>query len=91
MSQSLTQWLQHSRLTVIAVDAASRRIRLKDVADACTDVACGEATVVMTEDGAGDLTSLNAGDIVRVEGAATEAPRIVVVRRIWDELTSPEF
>ncbi|MBI1736102.1 MAG: hypothetical protein HYR51_13080 [Candidatus Rokubacteria bacterium] len=90
MAQRLTDWLQQSRLTVVAVDTEHRRVRLKDVADACSDVACGEATVVLTEDGAGDLSCLNPGDIVRVEGAAS-APRIVIVRRIWDELTSPEF
>lgn len=91
MAQSLTDWLQQSRLTVVSVDTVHRRVRLKDMADACSDVTCGEATVVLTEDGAGDLTSLNAGDIVRIEGAASRAPRIVIVRRIWDELTSPEF
>lgn len=91
MAQSLTDWLQQSRLTVVAVDIVGRRVRLKDVADACSDVTCGDATVVLTEDGAGDLASLNPGDIVRIDGAASPAPRIVVVRRIWDELTSPEF
>jgi hypothetical protein len=38
-----------------------------------------------------DLDALNPGDIIRVEGAADRPDRIVVVRRVWDELTSPEF
>ena len=34
---------------------------------------------------------LNAGDIVRVEETAGRPERIVVVRRVWEELTSPEW
>lgn len=91
MTQSITEWLQHNRLIVVAVDTDGARLRLRNEAEACTDLHCGEETVVTTEDGVADLGAINAGDIVRVEVSAGRARRIVVVRRVWDELTSPEF
>jgi hypothetical protein len=93
MTQSLTDWLQQNRLVVVSVDAATRRVRLKSAADVCTDVSCAEQTVIVTEDTAdAGLDALNAGDIVRLDGGTPVRPeRIVVVRRVWDELTSPEF
>jgi hypothetical protein len=93
MAQSLTDWLQQNRLIVVSVDPSTRRVRLKGTADVCTDVSCAEATVVMNDDSASTgLEALNAGDIVRLDGGTPSRPeRIVVVRRVWDELTSPEF
>ena len=92
MAHSLTDWLQQSRVVVVGVDPVSRRVRVKGEADACTDLACSERTLVVTDDGAApSLDSLNAGDIVRVEEKAGRAERIVVVRRVWEELTSPEW
>jgi hypothetical protein len=93
MAQSLTDWLQENRLVVVSVDAVARRVRLKGASDICTDVACADQTVVVTDEtAAGALDALNAGDIVRLDGGTPSAPqRIVVVRRVWEELTSPEF
>jgi hypothetical protein len=92
MTQSLTDWLQQSRMVVVGVDPVSRRIRLKSASEACTDLSCSEQTLVVTEDGAApDLGAINPGDIVRVEGRSGRPERIVVVRRVWDELTSPEW
>ena len=93
MTLNLTDWLQQNRLIVVSVDSATRRVRLKGAADVCTDVSCAEQTVVVTEDTAsGGLDALNAGDIVRLDGGTPAQPaRIVVVRRVWEELTSPEF
>jgi len=91
MAQSITEWLQQSRLIVVAVDADAGRVRLKSEAAVCSDLHCGAETVVTTEDGAVDLRAINAGDIVKVEEQGGRARRIVVVRRAWDELTSPEF
>ena len=93
MAQSLTDWLQENRLVVVAVDASARRVRVKTAADACTDLSCGERTVVVSDEHeAGGLDALNAGDIVRLDGGVPGRPeRIVVVRRVWEELTSPEF
>jgi hypothetical protein len=34
---------------------------------------------------------LNPGDIIRLDQQTGRPDRIVVVRRVWDELTSPEF
>lgn len=91
MTQSLTDWLQQSRVVVVGVDSAARRIRVKNESAACTDVSCHERTLVVTDEGAADLAALNAGDIVRIEEKAGQPQRIVVVRRVWDELTSPEW
>jgi hypothetical protein len=92
MAQSLTDWLQQSRVVVVGVDPVTRRIRVKSETEACTDVACGERTLVVTDEGtAPDLGTLNAGDIVRIEEKSGRPERIVVVRRVWEELTSPEW
>ena len=93
MSQSLTDWLQQNRLIVVSVDTTRRRVRVKGAADACMDLSCSERTVVVSdEEAAGGLGGLNAGDIVNLDGGAPDRPeRIVVVRRVWEELTSPEF
>ena len=91
MTQSITDWLQQNRLVVVSVDPLAGRVRLKSEEAICTDLRCGEETVITTEDGAADLNAINAGDIVKVEGSGGRAKRIVVVRRVWDELTSPEF
>lgn len=89
---SFTDWLQQNRYTVVEVDAASRRLRLREHGGACRDLACQTETVIVGDDGQrGELDGLNPGDIVRMEAAAGRPDRIVVVRRVWEELTSPEF
>jgi uncharacterized protein YcfJ len=90
---SLTDSLQQERHIVVAVDPIRKTIRLKGVADACTDLSCSDQTLVVSDDGGAgaDLAALNAGDIVKVEGAMDRPRRIVVVRRVWDELSSPEW
>jgi hypothetical protein len=92
MAQSLTEWLQHSRVVVVGVDPVTRRVRVKTETEACTDLSCSERTLVVTDEGAGaSLAALNPGDIVRIEEASGRPERIVVVRRVWEELTSPEW
>ena len=92
MALSLTEWLQQSRLIVVGVDPISRSVRVKSESEACTDLTCGERTLVVSDEGVGrDLAALNAGDIVRIEETAGRPERIVVVRRVWEELTSPEW
>jgi hypothetical protein len=93
MTETLTDWLQQNRLVVVSVDPSQHRLRLKGAAEVCSDVSCSERTVVVTEDdAAAGLAALNAGDIVKLDGGTPGRPeRIVVVRRVWDELTSPEF
>jgi len=92
MSHSLTDWLQQSRLVVVGVDVERRRVRVKGLGEACTDLSCSERTLVVTDEGIRpDLSALNAGDVVKIENAAGRPERIVVVRRVWEELTSPEW
>jgi hypothetical protein len=92
MSQSLTDWLQQSRFVVVAIDPARRSLRIKGEAEMCTDLSCTERTLVISDDGAApDLSALNAGDIVKIEEASGRPERIVVVRRVWEELTTPEW
>jgi hypothetical protein len=92
MSQSLTDWLQQSRFIVVGVDPGRRHLRIKGAAEVCTDLSCSERTLVVTDEGTGlDLAALNPGDIVKIEEASGRPERIVVVRRVWEELTSPEW
>jgi hypothetical protein len=92
MTQSLTDWLQQSRVVIVAVDPVNRRVRVKGEAEACTDLSCSERTLVVTDEGtAANLAALNPGDIVRIDESSGRPERIVVVRRVWEELTSPEW
>jgi C4-type Zn-finger protein len=90
---SLTDSLQQGRHIIVAVDPARKTIRVKSAADACTDLSCSEQTLIVSDDadGRADLAVLNAGDIVKLEGPLDRPRRIVVVRRVWDELSSPEW
>jgi hypothetical protein len=89
---SLTDSLQQDRHIVVSVDSSRKTVRIKGFADACTDLSCSPLTLVVSDEGSGsDLAALNAGDIVKLEGPAGRPDRIVVVRRVWDELSSPEW
>jgi hypothetical protein len=90
---SLTESLQQDRHIVVAVDLERHTVRIKGVADACTDLSCSDQTLVVSDDLGrhADLAGLNAGDIVKLEGPAGRPDRIVVVRRVWEELSSPEW
>jgi hypothetical protein len=90
MTQSLTEWLQKNRFVVVSVDTEHGRIRVRE--DVCTDLLCHEQTVVVTEDGApAGLDALNPGDTVKVESEGERPLRIVVLRRVWEDLASPEL
>jgi len=92
MSQSLTDWLQHSRFVVVGVDPARGHLRIKGEAEVCTDLSCSERTLVVTDDGTGPgLAALNPGDIVRIDRIDGKLPRIIVVRTAADEIGSPEL
>ena len=89
---SFTRELQQERHIIVAVDPARGTVRIRTAADACTDLSCSDQTLVVSDSGTRpDLTTLNAGDIVRLEGPPGRPARIVVVRRVWDELSSPEW
>jgi xanthine dehydrogenase iron-sulfur cluster and FAD-binding subunit A len=87
-----TIWLQDSRLVVVSVDPDRRHLRLRGAQDACSDLHCGQDTVVVAEN---EITSalhaLGPGDIVKLEPSADGATRIVVLRRAWEEYASPEL
>jgi len=92
MTQSLTDWLQQSRLIVVEVDQAAGRLRVRAADDSCSDLSCRAQTAVVTdEDANGDLGTLNPGDIIKVEPSADRPEKIVVVRRAWEEWASPEI
>jgi hypothetical protein len=92
MSQSLTEWLRDSRLVVVDVQREAGRVRVRREGDPCSDLACGSHAVVVDESGAsGGLDTLNPGDVIKVSTEPGQPDRLVVVRRVWDELTSPEF
>lgn len=89
---SLSDQLQRERLIVVEVMKDAGRIRVRSAAESCTDIACGcEAIVEASEGPTGGLEALCPGDIIRMESDQESPRRIVVVRRVWEELTSPEF
>lgn len=91
MTQGLAEQIQKSRLMVVEVNRAEGRLRVRGEADACTELSCSAETLVVTEEDArAGLDALNPGDIIKVEPAGTHPARIVVLRRAWDELASPE-
>ena len=90
MAQSLTDLIQKSRLTVVEVDKAAGRLRVRDDSEMCTDLACQGSLVVTQEESRADLGLINPGDIIKVEWKAGRPEKIVVVRRAWDEFASPE-
>ena len=49
------------------------------------------AGVAVAGEGSAGLDALQPGDIIRVDREPGRQDKIVVVRRVWDELTSPEF
>ena len=91
MTQTLTDRLQITRVTVVEVDPARGRLRVRGEADACSEIACGEQTLVLSDECRAGLEALQPGDIVKVEPAGPRAERIVIVRRAWDEIASPEI
>ncbi len=91
MAYSLTESLKHNRFHVVEVDKAAGRLRVRNEAEMCTDLNC-DGTVIVTDEGrSNDLTQLNAGDIVTMEQQDGRAKEIRVVRRVFDEYSSPEW
>jgi hypothetical protein len=89
---SFTESLQRDSHIVVSVEKSRGTVRVKSAAEACTDLSCSESTLVVSDEGTrAGLAALNAGDIVRLEGPGDRPDRIVVVRRVWDELSSPEW
>jgi len=91
MAYSLTDSLRHERFHVVDVDKATGRLRVKAVEEACTDLTCHGAQVI---DEAGDSSTLERvfpGDIITMEEKDGRVHEITVVRRAWEEYSSPEW
>ncbi|HKA61511.1 MAG TPA: hypothetical protein VKH83_03755 [Methylomirabilota bacterium] len=91
MAYSLTDSLKYNRFQVVSVDKAAGTVRVRGEAEACTDILCGQALVVTDEGTSTDLERINAGDIVTLEQKDGRAQQIRVVRRVWEEYSSPEW
>jgi hypothetical protein len=91
MARSLTDSLKHDRYRVVEVDKGAGRLRIKSEADMCSDFACGEAEIVTDEGRTRDLAEINQGDIIMLDHKDGEATEIRVVRRVFDEYSSPEW
>jgi hypothetical protein len=94
MTASVTDRLQQDRLMVVEVDREHGRLRVKGAG--CTDLSCHERTLVITEDGTlAGVDALNPGDIVRIEEDVTDGgarvAKVVVLRRVWERIASPEL
>jgi hypothetical protein len=91
MAYSLTDSLKHNRFSIVSVDKAAATVRVRGEAEVCTDLSCGETLVVTDEGTTRDLEQLFAGDIVTLEQKDGRAQQIRVVRRVWEEYSSPEW
>jgi len=91
MAMSLSDSLKHDRYSVVAVDKIAGRLRIKSEADLCADFACAEAEIVTDEGRTRDLDEINPGDIIMLEHKDGKAKEIRVVRRVFDEYSSPEW
>jgi hypothetical protein len=83
--------VQMGRQTVVNVDPAARRFLSLNGTGQVRVSEVSKGTLVVTEEtqGAG-LALLKPGDVIRVEAPHGQIQRIVVLRRGWQELESPE-
>ena len=83
--------VQMGRDTVLSVDPAARRFRALTGTGHVRVSDVSKGTLVVTEEAqAGGLGLLMPGDVIRVEAPHGQVHRIVVLRRGWQELESPE-
>lgn len=87
----LTSAVQTGRLTVLEVDETAHRLVSLNGTGRVLVTDAGRDTLVVTENGkAASLGLVKPGDVVRVEPTSGSPRRIVVLRRGWQELESPE-
>lgn len=87
----LTGALQSGRHTVLNVDPGARRVlSLTGTGQVSVSEVDREARVVTDETQDAGLALLKPGDVIRVEAHAGQIQKIVVLRRGWQELESPE-
>jgi hypothetical protein len=90
MAYSLTDSLKHERWSVVDVDKVAGRLRVKAVEDMCSDVSCHGAQVY-DESGVSALENIYPGDIITMQRRDGRVHEITVVRRAYDEYSSPEW
>ena len=83
--------VQMGRQTVLNVDPAARRFLSLTATGQVRESEVSKGTLVVTEDrhGAG-LALRRPGDVIRIEAPRGPIQKIVVLRRGWQELESPE-
>ena len=83
--------VQAGRHTVLNVDPAARRVlSLTGTGRVSVSEVDKEARVVTDETQDASLAFLKPGDVIRVEARSGQVQKIVVLRRGWQELESPE-
>lgn len=91
MAYSLSELLDRERFCVVDVDRVAGRLRVKGLADACTDLSCADAEITTDEGVSKDLWKVGPGDIIKMVQKDGRAHEIVVVRRAYEEHSSPEW
>ena len=91
MAYSLSDSLDRERFCVVNVDKEAGRLRVKGMADVCTDLSCEGAEIITEEGVSRDLEAVRPGDIIKMDQRDGRAREIVVVRRAYEEYSSPEW
>jgi hypothetical protein len=91
MAYSLSDSLDRERFSVVDVDKDAGRLRVKGMAEACTDLSCAGAEIITEEGSSKDLETVRPGDIIKMTHKDGHAHEIVVVRRAHEEYSSPEW
>jgi hypothetical protein len=89
--KSLTAAIQTGRMTVLKVNREANQIVSLNSEGRVRVTGVSNNTMVVTEDKkAADLALLNPGDLIQLEPRDGQIQRILVLRRAWQETTSPE-
>ena len=89
--KNLTAAIQTGRMTVLKVNRGANQIVSLNSEGKVRVTTVSNKTLVVTEDKkAADLALLNTGDLIQVEPRDGQVQRIRVLRRAWQETTSPE-
>jgi len=91
MSYGLTDSLARERFCVVEVDKQAGRLRVKGIEEACEDLSCEGADIITEEGVSKDLEMVRPGDIIKMGQRDGRAHEIVVVRRAYEEYSSPEW
>ncbi len=87
----LSGTVQMGRQTVLNVDPTARRFLSLTGTGQVREAEVSKGTLVVTEEAQGaGLALLKPGDVIRVEAPHGQIQKIVVLRRGWQELESPE-